>query len=163
MRDAQSTGNRDDADDRHAIDDWLTVYLSTRRKATEVYSAADAAGYSKDQAKKAHETLIATYLAENVDDRIERRTRNGGKDRGDLSGIRLSPALGGGRVVAELKNTAKIALSSWQAEAEIERGNDNTAVALVIHKRHGVGDPGRQWVTCTVDDQDHLLARVLAT
>ncbi len=69
----------------------------------------------------------------------------------------MSPSRGGGRVVAELKNTAKIALGSWQAEAQIERGNDDAAVALVIHKRHGVGDPGSQWVTCTVDDLVVLL------
>ncbi len=40
---------------------------------------------SRASAKKAgtaHETAIATYLAEHLDDRIERRTRNGGKDRG---------------------------------------------------------------------------------
>lgn len=112
---------------------------------------------SGKKAGTAHETAIADYLAQHVDDRIERRTRNGGKDRGDLSRIRLSPALGGGRVVAELKNTARLALGPWQVEAETERGNDDATVAVVIHKRRGVGDPGRQWVTCTLDDLVVLL------
>lgn len=104
-----------------------------------------------------HETAIATYLAQHVDDRIERRAKTGAKDRGDLSGIRLSPALGGGRVVAELKDTAKIALGPWAGETETERGNDDATVGVTIHKRHGVGDPGQQWVTCTVDDFVALL------
>lgn len=99
-----------------------------------------------------HETAIAAYLAQHIDDRIERRAKTGAKDRGDLSGIRLSPALGGGRVVAELKNTAKTALGPWAGEAEVERGNDDACVGVVIHKRHGVVDPGQQWVTCTVAD-----------
>lgn len=60
-------------------------------------------------------------------------------------------------MVAELKNTARIDLAGWQAEADIEAGNDDADVALVIHKRHGVTDPGRQWVTCTVDDLVVLL------
>lgn len=115
---------------------------------------------SRASAKSAgtrHETSIAAYLAEHIDDRIERRNRNGAKDRGDLTGLRLSPALGGGRIVAELKNSARCELSGWAAEAEIERGNDDATVALVIHKRHGKSDPGAQWVTCTVDDLIALL------
>jgi len=112
---------------------------------------------SAKKAGTAHETAIADYLAQHVDDRIERRTRNGGKDRGDLSGIRLSPALGGGRVVAELKNTTQIAFGPWQRETETERGNDDALIGLIIHKRRGVAHPGQQWVTCTVDDLVALL------
>jgi hypothetical protein len=43
---------------------------------------------SAKKAGSAFETLVANYLASTVDDRVERRTRNGGKDRGDLSGLR---------------------------------------------------------------------------
>lgn len=103
------------------------------------------------------ETSIAAYLAAHVDDRIERRIRNGAKDRGDLTGLRLSPALGGGRIVAEVKNTTRCELATWAREVEIERGNDDATVGLVIHKRHGKADPGQQWVTCTVDDLIALL------
>jgi hypothetical protein len=103
------------------------------------------------------ERAIADYLAAHVDDRIDRRVKTGAKDRGDLGGIRLSPALGGGRVVGECKDTASTQLGPHHNEAEIERGNDDAIVALLIHKRHGVSDPGRQWVTCTVDDLVALL------
>lgn len=103
------------------------------------------------------ERMVADYLAERCDDRIDRRVKTGAKDRGDLGGIRLSPALGGGRVVAELKNTSRVNLGPWAAEAEAERGNDDALVGLVIHKRHGKAHAGEQWVTCTVADLVALL------
>lgn len=112
---------------------------------------------SRASAKKAgasFETAVAAYLAEHVDDRIERRARNGSKDRGDISGLR---GLFGGRIVVEVKNTARVNLAGWAAEAEIERGNDAAMAGLVVHKRHGVGDPAQQWVTCTLADLVALL------
>jgi hypothetical protein len=101
------------------------------------------------------ETAVARYLADVLnDDRIERRARNGGKDRGDLAGVR---APGGGRVVVECKDTSRINLAGWAAEAETERGNDDALVGLVLHKRHGVGDPAKQWVTMTLADLVAIL------
>lgn len=48
------------------------------------------------------ERIVAEYLAETLDDdRIERRTRNGAKDRGDVSGVRT---IRGARVVIEAKS-----------------------------------------------------------
>ncbi len=112
---------------------------------------------SRASAKKAgtaHETSVAAYLAEHVDDRIERRARNGAKDRGDVSGLR---APGGGRLVVECKNTARVDLAGWAAEAEDERGNDDALAAVVVHKRHGKGAAAEQWVTCTLRDFVALL------
>lgn len=103
------------------------------------------------------ETGIAVYLAGNLDDRIERRVRNGSKDRGDIANIRLIPALGGHRVTAECKDVAKVSLGSWYSEAEIERLNDGALLTMVIHKRVRTTDPGKQWVTMTVDDLIALL------
>lgn len=91
------------------------------------------------------ETLVASYLNEHVDDRIERRTKSGAKDRGDISGLRHM----GARVVVEVKNTARIDLAGWAAEAELERRNDDANVAVVMSKRHGRGAPGDQWVHMT--------------
>lgn len=101
-----------------------------------------------------HETAVAGYLARHVDERIERRTRTGNKDRGDLSGVR---APGGGRIVVEAKNVTRINLAGWAVEAETERGNDDALAAVVVHKRHGAGDPGAQWVTCTLADFAAIL------
>ena len=99
------------------------------------------------------ESLVAEFLAAHVDDRIERRTRHGAKDRGDISGFRHM----GARVVVEVKNTSRIDLAGWAAEAEVERGNDDATVGMVVHKRHGRGDPADQWVTMTLADLVALI------
>lgn len=100
------------------------------------------------------ERHIADYLAAHVDDRIDRRVKTGAADRGDIGGVRTT---GGGRVAIECKDTARPNLSAHHGEAEIARGNDDAIAALLVHKRHGVADPGRQWVTCTVNDLIALL------
>lgn len=103
------------------------------------------------------ESAVAGYLAEHVDDRIERRVKSGAKDRGDIGGVRTPT---GGRVVIECKDTARIDLAGWAAEAAVERGNDDALVGVTVHKRHGKGQPGEQWVTCTLDDFVALLTGV---
>ncbi|MDQ5862055.1 MAG: hypothetical protein M3536_07330 [Actinomycetota bacterium] len=111
---------------------------------------------SRASAKNAGTTFeraTADYLALVVDDRIDRRVKNGAKDRGDIGGVRVH----GQRVVIECKNTAKISLGPWATEAEIERGNDDALAGVVIHKRHGKGAPGEQWVTMTLADFAALL------
>ncbi|MFI0469276.1 hypothetical protein ACH347_34820 [Saccharopolyspora sp. 5N102] len=122
--------------------------MTAARKRTR--SSAKAAGARFERA-------IADYLAAHIDDRIDRRPKNGAKDRGDIGGIRLSPALRGGRVVVECKDTTRVQLAGWAAEAEIERGNDDAVAAVIIHKRQKVADPGQQWVTCTLADLVALL------
>lgn len=86
---------------------------------------------------------MADYLAAHVDDRIDRRVKTGSKDRGDIGGLRHMTQ----RVVIECKDTSRINLGGWAAEADEERGNDDAGVAIVMHKAHGKGDPGEQWVT----------------
>lgn len=113
-------------------------------------------GRSRRSAKAAgarFERQIADTLAELVDDRIDRRVKTGVKDKGDIGGIRHM----GGRVVLELKDVARMDLSGWVNEAEIERGNDDAIAGLVVHKRRGHGDPLDQYVTCTVRDLVSLL------
>ena len=99
------------------------------------------------------ETLVAGYLNSHWDDRIERRTRSGVKDRGDLSGVRVM----GQRVVVECKDHNRLDLAGWWAEAETERGNDEANAAFVVHKRRGKGSAADQWVTLTLGD---LLALI---
>lgn len=108
-------------------------------------------------AKKAgttFETLIANYLAKHVANHIERRTRNGTKDRGDISGLRHMNQ----RVVVEVKNHGgQIKAGEWLGEAEIERRNDDAGVAIVVAKRYNRAQPGDQLVIMTVDDLVALL------
>ena len=103
------------------------------------------------------ERIIADYLAEHVDDRIDRKVKTGAADRGDIGGVRLSPALRGGRVVIECKDTAKFQVGPHLTEAEVERGNDDAVAGLVAAKRHGNGDPGSQVVYMTLRDLCALL------
>jgi hypothetical protein len=100
------------------------------------------------------ERAIADYLAATLDDdRVDRRVKTGAKDLGDVSGVRIH----GQRLVVEVKECARLDLPGWTAEAHTEAGNDDALLGVVIHKRHGVGDPGRQWVSMTVDDLAALL------
>lgn len=99
------------------------------------------------------ERSIADCLAAWIDDRIDRRVKTGNKDRGDIGGLRHGPA----RVVIECKDVARLDLPGWLREAEIERGNDDALVGLVVHKKRGTADPLDQYVTCSVRDLIALL------
>ena len=99
------------------------------------------------------ERSIADCLALWVDDRIDRRVKTGRKDRGDIAGLRHGPA----RVVIECKDVARLDLPGWLREAEVERGNDDALVGLVVHKKRGTSDPLDQYVTTSVRDLIALL------
>jgi hypothetical protein len=100
------------------------------------------------------ERIIADYLAATLDDdRIDRRVKNGAKDRGDISGLRVH----GQRLVVECKDSTRLCLPEWTGEAHTEAGNDDALTGVVVHKRNRVGEPGRQWVTMTVDDLAALI------
>ena len=101
------------------------------------------------------ERQIADHLAAALnDDRIDKRVKYGKNDRGDISGVYIH----GQRLVIECKNTTRTALAEWTHQAAIEAGNDDALAGIVIHKRHGVGDPGRQYVTMTVNDLCSLIS-----
>lgn len=111
---------------------------------------------SRASAKKAGSTFeraTADYLAYHVDDRIDRRVKTGSADKGDIAGLRVHDQ----RVVLECKDTAKISLGAWANEAEAERINDNALATAIVHKRHGKGQPGDQWVTLTLRDLVALI------
>lgn len=67
------------------------------------------------------------------------RTRTPGTaaDLGDLGGL---------PVVVECKNCRAMDLSGWMRQAEAAGVRANRP-AVIIHKRKGVADPSRQWVT----------------
>lgn len=110
---------------------------------------------SARQAGAKFERQVADALAFHLDDdRIDRRPKTGAKDRGDIGGVRLH----GQRIVLECKNTSRINLAGWTAEAEVERGNDDALAGLVVHKRVGKGDPLDQYVTCTLRELIAMLA-----
>jgi hypothetical protein len=94
------------------------------------------------------ERLVADYLKAEVSEFIDRRVKTGAKDRGDISNLRVH----GKRVVAELKDSARINVGAWLAEAETERGNDDALAGVVIFKRTGKGKPADQIVLMTLAD-----------
>ena len=100
-----------------------------------------------------HERVVADYLNEHFDDRVERRSLSGSKDRGDIGGVRHL----GARVVVECKNTSRLDVGTWLREAEVERGNDDATVGIVVAKRHGKGAPEDQLVLMTLGDLVALL------
>ncbi|MGV0636267.1 hypothetical protein ABQE69_17390 [Mycolicibacillus trivialis] len=101
------------------------------------------------------ERLIADALAQALDDdRIDRRPRNGAKDRGDIGGVRTR----GHRVVVECKDYGgRFNIGPWLAEVDIERGSDDAGIGLVIAKRRAKGNPLDQLVLTTVRDLIVLL------
>ncbi|MDN5687777.1 MAG: hypothetical protein L0G94_14060 [Brachybacterium sp.] len=102
-----------------------------------------------------HESSIVAHLAERLDDdRIERRSKSGAKDRGDVTGVKHL----GQRIVIEAKDYGgRYLVGPWLTEAETERGNDDAGVGMVVAKRRGVTAPGEQVVFMTVDDLVSLL------
>lgn len=99
------------------------------------------------------ERSIADWLAEHLDDRIDRRVKTGAKDRGDIGGVRHR----GERVVLELKDTARTDLAGWIREAHLEAMNDDARIGVVVHKRRGTTNPADQWVHMTLADLAWLL------
>ena len=109
---------------------------------------------SVKKAGTAFETLVADYLAAHVDDRVERRSRNGSKDRGDISGLRHM----GQWIVVETKDFGgQLRVGEWLTETEIERGNDDAVAGLVVAKRRGKAHPADQLVIMSLTDLVALL------
>lgn len=102
------------------------------------------------------ETAAAAYLAQTVDDRVERRRLSGSRDRGDLSGLRVH----GLPLVAEVKDCAKVEYTPWLNEAEVERGNADALAGVVIAKRRGKGAPADLLVMMTLRDFAAILTGV---
>lgn len=94
------------------------------------------------------ERAIADCLQRWVSEFIDRRIKTGAKDRGDILNLRAH----GLRIVAELKDSARISIGTWITEAEIERGNDDALAGVVIFKRTGKGQPLDQLVLMTMAD-----------
>jgi len=75
------------------------------------------------------ETAVVNWLQSKGRKHVERRSLNGSSDRGDIAGI---PS-----VVIEVKNCAKMELSQWVSELEVEIANDKAETGTIIHKKRG--------------------------
>lgn len=101
------------------------------------------------------ETSIVNWLRDRLGDlSIERRTLNGSRDRGDISGI---STIRGYRVVIECKAQARHSLAEWLEEARVEAGNDDAALGVVIFKKRGTANPAEQYVLMDAESFAILL------
>lgn len=104
----------------------------------------------KNQRKGAKfEQDCADYITMRTGGEVIRKRLHGTKDEGDLYGVRFL----GKRVTVECKDCAKMELSKWLDEADVERGNDDGEYGIVIHHRKGKGAAhfGENYVTMTLD------------
>lgn len=81
-----------------------------------------------------------------------RRPLSGNKDKGDF-------ILPGADFALEAKNHKTMSLAEWVKEAEIEAQNLGVLHGVVVHKRRGVTDPRKQYVTLTLGSFLDLTAR----
>lgn len=111
---------------------------------------------SAKQAGARFERQVSDYLRDALNIReIDRMVKTGRDDKGDIANVRDSQD----RLVAiECKNVRQQALPQWTREAQQEATNYQAHVGVVVHKRHGSGQMGEQWVSMTLDDLVKLLS-----
>lgn len=97
----------------------------------------------------AAETAVVNWLKGKGRKHVERRSLNGSSDRGDIAGL---PG-----VVIEVKNHARMELSAWVSELEVEMLNDKADTGTVIHKKKGTTDVGQWYATMPVEVWYNLL------
>lgn len=100
------------------------------------------------------ERLVADYFRDNGFPFADRRVKTGAKDTGDVGGVHVHDQ----RLAIEVKNYGgKLEPSTWLKEAQVEAVNDQAAVGLVVAKRRGTTDPGRQYVLMELADLLFLI------
>lgn len=109
---------------------------------------------SARSAGQAFERLTANYLNDRLGGNIDIQPKRGSLDLGDIAGVKTA---WGGRTIVEAKNVRKMTLGPWVDEAEAERQNADGEIGVVVHKRHGKGQPGDQFVTMTLATFVRLL------
>lgn len=97
----------------------------------------------------AAETAVVRCLRDAGALHVERRALSGAADRGDINGV-----LG---TVIEVKDCARMELSSWLDEAQAEGKNAGASLAVVWHKRRGRGYAGHWFVTMSGDQFVQLM------
>lgn len=96
------------------------------------------------------EVGVRDFLRANGFPYAERLPTEGGKDRGDITGV---PG-----VVIEVKNCKTFDLAGWVKECEVEMANAGVELGIVWAKRRGTTDPGKWFVVTTGD----VLVKMLA-
>lgn len=110
---------------------------------------------SAKNAGAAFERLVADYLRDHLDDRIDRRVKTGAQDKGDIANVRDAFNR---RVVIECKDySGRLQPGPWITEAHTERDNDQAHAGVVVAKRRGTTNPAEQYVLMTLEDLVTIL------
>lgn len=106
------------------------------------------------------ETIVADWMSERTGCGVARRAQSGKNDKGDLIGLRLR----GLTCCVECKDHARERLSEWRDQTEIERGNSDADIGLlVIHRpQRGEARCGENWVELCAEDFASLYFGVAA-
>lgn len=83
---------------------------------------------------------------------VDRIPAGASDDRGDL----WIPG-----VTVQCKNVARLALAEWWGETEAQRDYNGHDLGFLVHKRVGVTDGLRQWVTIDVATMNVILRRIV--
>ncbi|QSM01121.1 holliday junction resolvase [Mycobacterium phage Nanosmite] len=103
------------------------------------------------------EAQIAEALRNALGDpNIQRAPRWGAVDKGDIVNVRID----GHDLVIQTKDVTRLDLPKGVGDAKVQAVNAGALAGLFIHKRHGVGDPMKQWVSCTVAELVALITKV---
>lgn len=98
------------------------------------------------------ESGVEKYLQERFNDTegtIHRAALHGAKDLGDIFGLWWR----GRKVVVEVKNCRKFEPKEWLRQAEVERGNADAEIGVVVFHVNGIGlgNMGQQGVLMTLE------------
>lgn len=97
----------------------------------------------------AAETAVARWLQDNGWPHAERRTLNGVRDRGDITGI-----IG---VCWEIKNQREHKLAQWVKELAEEKTNDGADHGILVVKKVGTTNPADWYAVMPLGDLARLL------
>lgn len=102
-----------------------------------------------------HERVVADYFKAHASRFVDRMPKYGAADRGDILNVETFNEKS---VAVECKDYGgRVEVGAWLSEAEAERVNLGAIAGIVVAKRRGVSDPGKQVVLMTVDDLVAIL------
>ena len=107
---------------------------------------------AKRKGSQAERDVVA-WLKANGFKYADRRLAGATLDKGDISGV---PG-----VTIEIKNHAKMDLSGWLAELEIEMKNDSAWTGTVLHKRRGKSNVGDWYATMPAQIWLELIKEII--
>ncbi len=99
------------------------------------------------------ESDVVKWLKVNGFPYADRRIAGAQLDKGDISGVN--------GVTIEVKNHARMDLSAWVKELEVEIKNDSAWTGTVLHKRKGRSDVNEWYCTMPAKVWVELIRRII--